>query len=666
MSLDRRSTLWLLGVAAAILVGALLAFGRAMLPGYENSWQHDDFRSIVFNPAIRGGTGGWDLLASCGELLASSSSRGVALATFAVDHWLWEGLDPRRFRITNLLIHVMNAFLVLALARTLSRLSLDGGVVEPAGKDSSVAIGPGKWASRDRGLVLAGALALLWCVHPIHILAVVYVVQREEALAAGFCLAAVLAWLQGRRKGLPWSVPTSAIWKSFIFWGLLSGVFLVLGLRSKPVAIVGVALIPLLELTVLQHDKRSMSGRVALAVSLWVGVTLLCLAWLVVPGAVWSFAFEGVKADSSAVGGHYGDWGPWRNFLTQLRVIWSYLSLLLLPIPSRLNVDHDVAVSAGLVQPVSTLISAVAFLGVAVVLVAFRKSRPGTVFCLAGGLVALAPSSSIVPLKDLMVEYRVYLTSALLAVALILEVQRWSARRPALTPRVFTGIMVAVVLLAMCSWQRCEVFRTQQTFWSDAHVKSPAKTRPMFNLGVWYGEEGKFDEAERLYRQVLELKPGETDARVNLAVILRNRGEVDTAIEELNRVIQDPSGKHRVEALANVAQALLLRAEKMIGEGELDQAAAAVLRAGEEITMARKRRPRDGRLVKIQESCVSARKVMALKFANVGAVAGNSGDFSEAERLLRRALTLDPKLEVAQKNLERLQAVRPRVTPGER
>ena len=49
------------------------------------------------------------------------------------------------------------------------------------------------------------------------------------------------------------------------------------------------------------------------------------------------------------------------------------------------------------------------------------------------------------------------------------------------------------------------------------------------------------DEAERLYREALELDPGHPTARFNLGVVLEDRGATDEAIEAYREAVRlDP------------------------------------------------------------------------------------------------------------------------------
>jgi hypothetical protein len=89
-------------------------------------------------------------------------------------------------------------------------------------------------------------------------------------------------------------------------------------------------------------------------------------------------------------------------------VIVEYVKLLVLPLPSKMNVDHDFPLAQTLFE-YPTLLSSVlisALLGLGVYL---ARGAKALAFAILWFFITLAPTSSIVPIEDIMVEYRLYL-----------------------------------------------------------------------------------------------------------------------------------------------------------------------------------------------------------------------------------------------------------------
>ena len=76
--------------------------------------------------------------------------------------------------------------------------------------------------------------------------------------------------------------------------------------------------------------------------------------------------------------------------------------------------------------------------------------------------------------------------------------------------------------------------------WSRAAAADPSYPSPLNNLASLEINAQRLGEAERLLRRALELDPEYGDARINLSLVLRGRGEPEAARAELRRATKDP------------------------------------------------------------------------------------------------------------------------------
>ena len=90
--------------------------------------------------------------------------------------------------------------------------------------------------------------------------------------------------------------------------------------------------------------------------------------------------------------------------------------------------------------------------------------------------------------------------------------------------------------------------------------------------GVAAHKEGKLQEAERLYRSILQVQPGHGDANHNLGVLAVGVGKVGAAL---------PHFKTALEGNRNQEQYWLSYIDALVKEGQVDQA-ARVLQQGRE------------------------------------------------------------------------------------
>jgi hypothetical protein len=94
--------------------------------------------------------------------------------------------------------------------------------------------------------------------------------------------------------------------------------------------------------------------------------------------------------------------------LTQFRVVLYYVTLLIYPHPSRLNLDYDFPISKTILDPPTTLISLLIIAGLIGYSIWTAKKRPILSFCILWYFGNLAIESSIFPL-EMVFEHRLYL-----------------------------------------------------------------------------------------------------------------------------------------------------------------------------------------------------------------------------------------------------------------
>ncbi len=414
----------------------LLVLAALILLAYSNtfnaSFQFDDQPTIMENESLRS-------LGNVPALLRGQ--RGVTMASFAVNYAIG-GLDVTGYHIVNVSIHVLNAmaayFLVLGIFR-----KTKGADDEP------------------RARKLAAFSALIFALHPVQTEAVTYIVQRMESLAALFYLLAVLVF----RRSASASTPAKR--------GLLyaaTGVLYVLGFYSKETAFT-------LPAAVFLYDLYFISGgNIRRVFSRW-PVYLILIALMVfftVRDIVPLSGFGDMSRDSSiiaaqsagpslpvkhaAVDGHGGQFpasagfsvqgiSPRDYLFTQLNVLVYYISLLFVPVNQNLDYDYPLAKSLfrapearkGAVLNIPVLPPVVSLAILLLILAAgaylfIRSKSAGESGKRADGMAVsffifwffliLAPTSSFIPIVDVIFEHRLYLSTLGFSVIFVVVADR--------------------------------------------------------------------------------------------------------------------------------------------------------------------------------------------------------------------------------------------------
>jgi len=181
---------WVL-LAVAVIVTVVVYW-----PGLTGGWVFDDYPNIVDNGAIHITPGHSTLAAWVNSAISSPSSflhRPLASLTFSLN-WYFGGGDPWPFKLTNVIIHLINGVLLFFMLRTLLRLLTLRTESFHLSTESEGFHATDATAATRLALIVSAA----WMLLPINLMAVLYVVQRMESLCQTFVLAGLWVYLRGR------------------------------------------------------------------------------------------------------------------------------------------------------------------------------------------------------------------------------------------------------------------------------------------------------------------------------------------------------------------------------------------------------------------------------------------------------------------------------------
>jgi Flp pilus assembly protein TadD len=156
----------------------------------------------------------------------------------------------------------------------------------------------------------------------------------------------------------------------------------------------------------------------------------------------------------------------------------------------------------------------------------------------------------MIPLGELSAEYRLYLPSVGIFIAFISLVAA-SIRRHTLNRKIVYGCAaVLIVLFCMMTLLRNRVWGSEIALWEDAASKSPAKLRPLQNLGLYYSMQGRLAEAEEELQKAIRIDPRNYELYNNLGIVHRKRGDLAGAIMEYSIALQlqptDPMAHYNI------------------------------------------------------------------------------------------------------------------------
>jgi protein O-mannosyl-transferase len=480
---------WRRFAAEAVLIAAGLAV-------YSNSLEVpfllDDWTRIENNAALRTLWPVW--------VPMSNTNRPFGCYTLAINYAL-HGYRVSGYHAVNLAIHLAAGLLLFGIIR---RTLAESARTE---------------AYRSASEPLALAIALVWIVHPLETQAVTYVVQRLESLMSLCYLATLYAFIRAQTSRRPG------------WWYAGAVACSALGMGTKEV----MATAPLM---VLWYD------RVFVADSWRAIVTRRRLFYLPLAGTWAVLAWAMLHWQWDYASGDLGDVAgvtPLAYLLSQAGVLMHYFRLCFWPRGQCFDYAWPVAHSAREIVPPLLAIGAVF---AATLWCSVRRPAWGYL----GGwfFVVLAPTSSIVPVRDLAVEHRMYLASAAVFAAAILAAftglealghrARLGAREVAVGRLCLAGGVVLV--LGVLTFQRNATYAGGVSIWQDTVDKAPANARARCNLGDALCKGGQFELAIPVFLEALRLQPNFAVAEHNLGIACYKVGRFDDSTAHLIKAIE--------------------------------------------------------------------------------------------------------------------------------
>lgn len=529
--------------------------------------------------------------------------RPIGYMTLALNY-SFSKLNVGSYHAVNLAIHILNACLVYWLVQ----LTLSTPVVRGR-------------ATRRQKNAMALFAGLLFLTHSIQTEAVTYIVQRLASQATMFYLLAVALYARGR------------LWQggplTRVLWFVGAAVSGALGMLTKEIVFTLPLAIALYEFSFL-YPAASPQERRRLV---WLAV-IGAGALLIIP-ALMSFDLSKVFRAIPPDHGNPFTLTPYTYALTQLRVVVTYLRLLVFPINQ--NLDYDIRISSSLLDW-QTLGSFLVLAGLLAVGIRMFRTRRVLSFGMLWFFLTLSVESTFVPIADVLFEYRLYLPMfGFCLVVVELLIRLGMARAVAL-------LSLAVAGLGIATYRRNDVWRDPVTLWADAARKAPNKARPHTNVGKAYLDRGQLDLAEHHLKRAVEINPEYALGHMNLGGFYQRRGLSVMAERHLTRAAELPPTDARMplslgmfyvdQGRATEAEAPLMRAiaiDSTVADAHSHLGMSWYMRGDDDQAIRH-----SGRAVELDP-----RRYEALN--NLGRAWRRRGDFKRAREYYEEALDVEPQ-----------------------
>ena len=465
--------LWLLGILAFILL--------VYLPLHQNgfliSW--DDNRYVLDNPNIKALN--LNSITQSFSIFYDGHYHPLTLLSLAIDYQLYD-LNPRGYHVTNLILHLINTFLIFWLVFLL-------------------------FEKKDRTIPLV--TALLFGISTMHVESVAWASERKNLLFASFFLLSLISYLQYLKSDRTW------------IYLVALGLF-VCSLLSKVMAIP-------LSITLFLIDY--FLNRNLLSRKVWLEKIPFLLVAII-------FGVIAIIAQKSS----WGDDLSQEQYSFFERVLFSgfafitYILKLLIPYklsgfyPYPKDVDGFIVIR----NVVFVLIS----IGLIIVAFYFRKRNKIVTFGLLffSINIFLLLKTFNVPAGDYIMADRYAYISSVGIFILIAAGYKYLISSSMLFKRIGISLLVLYGLfLALQTFNRVSVWKDDITFYSDVISKYPEAELAYTNRGAIRKENHQYTKALADFDKAIQLGKNDFKAFANRGAVYSDLGQYDKAVNDYKK-----------------------------------------------------------------------------------------------------------------------------------
>lgn len=357
-----------------------------------------------------------------------------------------------------------------------------------------------------------GAAVLVFAVNPVHSQVVTYIAAIATQWAALFVGLAILSYLKFRAT-------------NFRRWHLLSLICALLAILSKEEGVVVVALIPLIEIYL-----RKIEGARLLSLQR-VGTLAAYLVPAVIGVGLIAWMFEPtqnlVRSQISM----------WSYFMTQWRAYVRYFAMYFYSYD--LNADNLAFGFSSQFLDRDVLIALAMNIGVVISALACWRRYPALTLAVVWFYVGISPASSVVVLSEPVNDHRAFIGYLGFAIVGILLLE-WLHRK---NRTVFLiAAFITVCVYSVMTYQRGDVWSSNEKLWSDTVIKNPTSARALNNLGLELIRHNKYSTALDLLQRCSQVQPDYSACHVNRGVAYAQMGRDAEAEESFALAIKYDQG----------------------------------------------------------------------------------------------------------------------------
>jgi protein O-mannosyl-transferase len=459
---------------------------------FHNAFQFDDSHAITDNAYIR------DIKniplffkdnKTSSSLPANQGYRPVTTASTAIDYWLGSGFDSTfYFHLSTYIWYVVQCVLMYFLY-----LKIFNNARQHA------------W---NRYIAL---FAVTWYgVHTVNAETINYIIQRAEVLSTCMVVAGLVtyAYLPKWRKYYLYLVP------------VVVGIF-----AKEPAAMFA----PLFFLYIMFFEKNHSAPAIFRPRNFVIGMKESLVAFIICT----VFLYFVVNMVSMQPWSLYGA-SRSQYLVTQPFIIVHYFISFFFPYNLSADGDWQLIPNIFDIRVIAGVLFILAMLYGAYIASRKQETRP-IAFGILWFFLALIPSSSVIPLAEVMNDHRMFFpfVGLMLSVVWTLGLMLTKNENIILNNSIVRSLIIVFALgilggHAYGTYQRNKVWHTGESLWCDVAKKSPGNGRGLMNYGLTQMEKGNYQKAQEYFEKALILTPYYSTLHVNLGIL---KGAMNKPVE---------------------------------------------------------------------------------------------------------------------------------------
>ena len=345
----------------------------------------------------------------------------------------------------------------------------------------------------------------LYGVHTANAETINYISARSDSMSTCWVIITFMTFIK---------------WPHLRQWGLYLIPWIIACL-FKQTAIVLPALIFLYVLFFEKQQGLDALFRPTLAKETWVGL-------LKSTGVLWAFGIFLLFFLKSMDPASYSPGGTsvYHYLITQPFVMVHYFLTFFLPL--QLSMDTDWTTLTRIIDDrffigILFIVSAL----VAVFLTSKKQHTRPIAFGLLWFFIALLPTSSVIPLAEVMNDHRLFFPLIGLVITfsftgyllLINRFQKGTQNNSIYFQCIIILLWVILGAFSYGTYQRNKVWLTEESLWKDVTIKSPKNGRGLMSYGLTLMSKGELNEAKKYFLEAEKLTPHYHILMINLGVV---------------------------------------------------------------------------------------------------------------------------------------------------